>query len=117
MRLRCAPNDGFLEGNARWLRQVVAESTARYAVARDSLRLPVMDSLLVQPVLVDSLCARAGVTINRDRGLPDSTGRAVYLIQLDTIYWAADTTITAGEFVVGYFLNARLDSVRLKVLI
>lgn len=69
------------------------------------------DTTEIRPVTDDSLCARAGVTVNRDRGLPDSTTRHIYLITEGRFFLALDPALAGGEFHTGYLLDSTLSKV------
>lgn len=78
---------------------------------RDSMRLSGYPADSVIPVSLDSLCNLAGVQINRHRSLPDTTTRHIAMVRLRDKYWAEDSTIQAGPYVISYLLNSKLTTI------
>ncbi|MES2305108.1 MAG: hypothetical protein V4558_06360 [Gemmatimonadota bacterium] len=94
-----------------FFRAIASSDLAENAHQRLIYKISKVERRQVKLVATNSVCAKAAVTINRDRGVPDSTSRSVILIKIDTIYIASDPAERAGEYGVSYRMNFRCDSI------
>lgn len=105
----CRPaQDDIMRGLVAEAKHMVA--TPKSERMREILRLPAMDSALVRPIELDSLCRQAVQTINQERGGIDSS-RMVYLVQVGRVYWAEDPKIQAGEYVKTFIMDSTLTTI------
>lgn len=108
-RVACGPVDERMRGLVAETRALVSKPTLR--TLREALKIPMLDSSLVRPVQIDSLCQLAVRTINRERRVPDTTSRTVHLVSIGSVYWADDPTLRAGEYTLSFVLDSTLTTV------
>jgi hypothetical protein len=83
-------------------------SSPRREAMRDTLGIPTLSSSQVEPIVDEKLCRAAAVLMNRDRRSADTTRRSVQLFKLGMVYYAEDSELRAGEWTLGYVLDAEL---------
>jgi hypothetical protein len=106
----CAADDDYMSGFLPFVRDFVSKPGAEAQESRDSMRVPRLDRESVTVVRTDSLCARAGLLMNRERHLDDSTSHQVYMARIGNRYWAEDK-FQAGEWIQGLVLDSTLSRV------
>lgn len=101
----CSTDSDFIELTGLRAAHIASDlEHPRAQATRDSFQVPYLEAHLLTHETTDSLCARAGVLMNLNAGLPSGAPRSVALYRIGPKVWGEDPALeVAGRQTIHVF--------------
>ncbi len=85
---------------------IATGTSSRYAATRSRMQLPQATASQVSLVLDNRICAKVGSAYNAVLDQPSTTSRSLYVVKVDTTYFAQDPLQRTGDYTTSMVLSS-----------